>query len=117
VRLSVAVWLKVPDVPVMVKEKVPVAAVLLAVNVRRLVLIVLVGLNEEAVTPVGRLDADSATFPVNPFCGVTVIVLVPLAPCVRLYGDAERLKFGVAATTVTVACLVTDIPAPVTVSV
>src|SRR5258708_35426363 len=78
----------------MVRGKVPVAAVLLAVSVRTLVLVVLAGLNVEAVTPLGRPETDSATLPVKPYCGVTVIVLVPLPPCVRVYGDAERLKFG-----------------------
>ena len=65
---------------------------LLAVSVRTLVLVVLAGLNVEAVTPLGRPETDSATLPVKPYCGVTVIVLVPLPPCVRVYGDAERLK-------------------------
>jgi len=53
---------------------------------------------KEAVTPVGRPEAASATVPVNPFVGVTVIVLVPLAPCatVKEEGEAERLKSGVA---------------------
>ncbi len=66
----------------MVTGKVPVAAVLLAVSVRTLVLAVLAGLNEEAVTPLGR----------------------PLAPwvTVRLLGDAERLKFGAGAGAFTV---------------
>jgi hypothetical protein len=72
-----------------------VAAVLLAVSVRTLVFVVLAGLNAEAVTPLGRPETDSIMLPVKPFCGVTVIVLVPLLPCVRVYGDAERLKFGV----------------------
>jgi hypothetical protein len=83
---------KMPEAPVMVRETVPVAAALLAVNVNVLVLVVLVGLNE-AVTPLGRPDADRLTVPLKPFCGVTVIVLVPLVPCtmVKLFGDAERL--------------------------
>ena len=68
------------------------AAVLLAVSVNVLVLVVLVGLNE-AVTPLGRPDADRATLPVKPFCGVTVIVLLPPVPwvIVTLAGDADRL--------------------------
>ena len=78
----------------MVREKVPVPAVLVALSVRTLVLVALAGLNEEAVTPLGRPVTDNATLPVKPFCGVTVMVLVPLPPCVRVYGDAERLKFG-----------------------
>jgi hypothetical protein len=84
-----------PDVPVTVTVTVPVVAVLLAVSVNVLVLVVLLGLNE-AVTPLGRPDADRLTLPVKPFCGVTVTVLVPLAPCtiVTLLGEAEREKFG-----------------------
>jgi hypothetical protein len=86
----------------MVTREFPVAAVLLAVSVRTLVLAVLAGLNEEAVTPLGRPETDSATLPVKPFCGVTVMVLVPLEPCVRVYGDAERLKLGAGAGAFTV---------------
>ena len=83
-----------PDMPETVSVTVPVAAVLLAVSVNVLVLAVLLGLND-AVTPVGRPDADKLTLPLKPFCGLTVMVLVPLAPCVmlRLLGDAERVKF------------------------
>ena len=71
---------------------VPVVAVPLAVNVSVLVLVVLLGLND-GVTPLGRPEADKLTLPVKPFCGLTVIVLVPLFPwvIVRLDGDAERL--------------------------
>src|SRR6266849_4460818 len=105
VRLSVAVWVKLPEIPVMVREKVPVAAVLVALSVRTLVLVALVGLNEEAVTPLGRPETDSATLPVKPFCGVTVMVLVPLPPCVRVYGDAERLKFGAGLTVSVKLCV------------
>jgi len=78
----------------MVTEAVPVAAVLLAVSVNVLVLAVLLGLND-AVTPLGSPDADKLTLPLKPFCGVTVMVLAPLAPWVmlRLLGDAERVKF------------------------
>jgi len=68
--------------------------VLLAISVRTLVLVVLAGLNVEAVTPLGTLEAESVTLPLKPYCGVTVMVLVPLLPCVRVYGDAERAKSG-----------------------
>jgi hypothetical protein len=86
------VLVKPPDVPVMVTVTVPVAAVPLAVSVNVLVLVVLPGLND-AVTPLGRPDADKLTLLLKPFCGVTVIVLAPLAPCVivKLFGDAERV--------------------------
>ena len=86
------VLVKPPDMPVTVTVAVPVAAVLLAVSVNLLVLAVLVGLND-AVTPLGRPVADKLTLPVKPFCGVTVMVLAPLAPCVivKLFGDAESV--------------------------
>ena len=56
---------------------------------------VLLGLND-AVTPLGRPDADKPTLPLKPFSGMTVIALVPLVPCaiVTLLGDAEREKFA-----------------------
>jgi len=83
---------RLPEVPVIVRVTVPVAAVPLAVNVNVLEAVAGLGLNE-AVTPLGRPDADKLTLPVKPFCGVTVMVLEPLAPCVmlRLLGDAERV--------------------------
>jgi hypothetical protein len=91
----VAVFVKVPDVPVMVTVDVPVVAVALAVSVNVLVLVVLVVLLglKEAVTPLGRPEADKLTLPVKPFCGVTVIVLVPLLPCTRVtpFGKAESV--------------------------
>lgn len=58
---------------------VPVVAVLLAVSVSVLVVVAEAGLNE-AVTPLGRPDADRPTLPVKPFSGVTVTVSVPLLP-------------------------------------
>ena len=95
VRVIVAVCVKPPEVPVMVTREFPVVAVLLAASVSMLVLIVLGELNV-AVTPLGTPEADRATLPVKPPDGATVIVLVPLAPCVtvRLLGIAESLKSG-----------------------
>ncbi len=61
------VFVKLPDTPVTVTVTVPVAAVLLAVNVKVLVLVVLVGLND-AVTPLGRPEADKLMLPLKPFC-------------------------------------------------
>jgi hypothetical protein len=91
VKLIVVVWLVVPEVPVTVTVAVPVVAVLLAVRVRTLVEVV--GFVPKlAVTPVGRPEAERFTDPVKPLIGVTVIVLLPLVPCVMLSedGDAER---------------------------
>src|SRR5947209_1102503 len=95
VRETVVVFVRLPDVPVTVTVTVPVAAVLLAVSVNVLVLAVLLGLND-AVTPLGRPDADKLTLPLKPFCGVTVMVLAPLAPCtiVKLLGDVDNVKLG-----------------------
>ena len=74
------VFVELPEIPVMVTVTVPVAAVLPAVSVNVLVLVVLLGLND-AVTPPGKPDADKLTLPLKPFCGVTVMVLVPVVPC------------------------------------
>ena len=76
---------------------VPVVAVLLAVKVSTLVDVVGFVPNE-AVTPLGSAELESVTDPVKPPEGVTVIVLLPLVPCftVRLEGEAESEKFGVA---------------------
>jgi hypothetical protein len=79
VRETVVVWLKLPEVPVIVTVEVPVAAVALAVSVKELVVVAEAGL-KEAVTPLGRPDADKLTLPVNPFRGATVMVLEPLNP-------------------------------------
>jgi len=134
VRDTVAMLVKLPEVPVMVTVAAPVVAVLLAVSVRALELVVLVGL-KDAVTPLGKPEAERLTLLLKPFCGATVIVLVPLAPCVIaiLFGDAESVKFGGAATvservvafdrlpevpvTVTVAVPVAAVPLAVNVNV
>ncbi len=70
-----------PLVPVIVTVTAPVAAVALAVKVSVLVEVAGFGVNT-AVTPLGKPDAESATFPLKPFDGVTVIVAVPWLPCV-----------------------------------
>ncbi len=97
---------KLPDVPVIVTVTVPVVAVLLAVSVKVLEVVAGFGL-KDAVTPLGRPDGDKLTLPLKPFCGVIVIVLVPLAPCVmlRLLGDVERVKFGGALTVSVAVCV------------
>jgi len=104
VRETVVVVVKLPDVPVTVTVTVPVAAVLLAASVNVLVLAVLLGLND-AVTPLGRPDADKLTLLLKPLSGVTVMVLAPLVPCaiVKLLGDVEREKFGSGALTETLS--------------
>lgn len=85
-----------PEVPVIVTEKVPVAAAAAAANVT--VLVEVVGLVPKlAVTPLGKPEADKLTLPVNPPEGVTVIVLPALLPCVtlKLAGEADSAKSGV----------------------
>jgi hypothetical protein len=91
VSAIVVVFVKLPDLPVIVTVSVPVVAVLLVASVNVLVAVAGFGLND-AVTPLGSPDADKLTLPLKPFCGVTVIVLTPPAPCVmlKLLGDAER---------------------------
>ena len=79
-----------------VTATVPVAAVLVAVNVRELVEVV--GLVAKfAVTPLGRGLADKVTEPVKAFDGVTVMVVPLLLPCTTETeaGAADRLKSAV----------------------
>src|ERR1700723_3696088 len=96
VSASLVVAVKLPEVPVIVTVADPVVAVLLAVSVSTLVPVVGFVPNA-AVTPLGRPDAARVTLPVNPPTSVTVIVLLPLPPCVivRLLGESERVKLGV----------------------
>ena len=65
VRESVAVFVKLPDVPVIVTVAVPVVATLLAVSVKVLEPVVLLGLND-AVTPLGIPEAVKLTLPLKP---------------------------------------------------
>ncbi len=96
VSAIVVLAFKLPEVPLMVTVAVPVVAVPLAVSVSTLVEVV--GLVPKfAVTPLGKPDAVRVTLPVNPPAGITVMVLVPLLPCVmvRLLGEADSVKLGV----------------------
>jgi len=76
----IVVWLvRLPEVPVMVTVTVPMAAVADAVSVSAVE--AGSGLElKEAVTPVGRPVAEKLTLPLNPFCGVTLMMLPPLVP-------------------------------------
>lgn len=118
VRLMLAVWVKVPEVPWTVTVAGPVVAEGPAVRVNVLVVLVLVGLNV-AVTPLGRVEiTDRATLPVKPLIGVTVIVLVPPLPpwiMLRLLGAADSEKFFVAVT-VRLMIVVCDTPPEVPVT-
>src|SRR5690348_571906 len=83
VREITVVLCKLPEAPVMMRVAVPVVAELPAVRVRVLPLVAGLGV-KLAVTPLGKPEADSVTLPLNPFCGVTVMLLVPLPPCTRI---------------------------------
>ena len=93
VRLTVVVLVRLPEVPVIVTVAAPAAALLLAESVNVLVIVAPPGL-KDAVTPVGRPDADKLTVPLKPPSGATLMVLLPFDPCtsVRLFGDAVRAK-------------------------
>jgi len=96
VRLIVVVFNKMPDDPVMVTVTVPTAADALAVSDNVLVVVAGLGLND-AVTPVGRPEADRVTLPTKPFVGVTLIVVDPAVPprvIVTEFGDAESEKLN-----------------------
>lgn len=71
---SVVELLTLPLTPLMVTVNVPMAAVVLAVKVKVLVLVALAGLND-ALTPPGRPEAERLTAPLNPLSGVTLMVL------------------------------------------
>ena len=92
VRESVVLCDSAPDAPVTVTVKVPSVAVLPAVTVSVLVVAVPAGLNE-AVTPLGRPEAERLTLPLNPLSGLTAIVLVAFAPrtTLKLAGEAESV--------------------------
>jgi hypothetical protein len=97
VKLTVVLCESEPEVPVIVTVEVPTVAVELAVNVSTLEVVVLAGLNE-AVTPLGKPDADKLTLLAKPFTLLTVTVLVPLPLCATLTedGEADSEKSGVA---------------------
>src|SRR6202034_74308 len=116
-RLIVAVWVKLPEVPVTVTVAVPAVTELPAAIVRVLAPVVLAGL-KDAVTPLGRPDAARLTLPLKPLWGPTVSVLTTLFPwtTLRLLGDAERLKFGTVITRLIVALWVKLPEVPVTVT-
>ena len=100
VRAMAVDAVNVPELPVRVTVTgPPVAAVLLAVSVSMLEFVAgLVAKN--AVTPLGRPDAESDTAPAKPPTSVTKTVLVALAPwaTVTLAGETESVKPGGGAT-------------------
>ena len=82
-------WVRLPEIPVTVTVAEPTVAVLDAVRVSVLVVVALAGL-KDAVTPAGRPLAERATNPLKLFSGVTVMLLVPLAPCTTLAAVADN---------------------------
>jgi hypothetical protein len=111
----------VPDLPVMVTVKVPVVARLPAVRVKVLADVAGLGVND-AVAPLCKPEAESVTLPLKPFKGVMVTLVVPFAPraMLKLVGDAEREKSGVAVTVremVVEAVKPADVPVTVKVTV
>jgi len=68
VRTRVVVTVRAPDFPVMVTLYTPAAAELPAVNVSMVYPFVGFG-EKDAVTPLGRPDAERVTLPVNPYDG------------------------------------------------
>ncbi len=98
---------------------VPTAAAEVAVNVAVLVVLVEAALNE-AVTPAGKPEAVSATALVKPVLGVTVMVLVPAAPCATLNVEVEAVSekaAGGATVKVTGTVELSEPDLPVTVTV
>jgi hypothetical protein len=87
--------LRVPELPDRLTAKVPVVAVLAAVNVTRLVLVAGF-VSNVAVTPLGKPDAVKFTLPLNPFTGLIVMVLIPEPPCRNdsVETDADNVKLG-----------------------
>src|SRR5260370_8122217 len=78
VRESVAILVKLPEVPVMVTVAVPVVAVALAVSVKELVPVGLLGL-KEAGTPLCLPEADKYPSPLQPSLRRTHILLSPIS--------------------------------------
>ena len=94
-RVIAAVLLTVPEVPVMVTLEVPIGAVAPAPRVTVVEATSGFGL-KDAVTPLGRPEAEKVMFPVKPFLGETVTALKPEVPCTmaKLAGEAESVKPG-----------------------
>ena len=88
-------FVRLPEVPVIVRVALPVVAELVAVRVRTLEVVAGFGLND-AVTPAGKPDTDKPTLPPKPFCSLMVIVVVTLVPSVSVkFGGPESVKPGV----------------------
>ena len=98
----VAVCIVEPDVPLTVTVAAPIVAVAVAVSVNVDATFPFAGGvtgfgANDAVTPLGKPDALNVVAELNPLRLVTVIVLVPVPPCVTVTdeGDAATEKSGV----------------------
>jgi hypothetical protein len=110
VTAMVALPVSAPEVPVTITWVVVAAAVVAAVKVRVLVVLVVGELNT-AVTPAGKPVTARLTVPVKPLCGFAVRVLLPLLPArmEKAVGVAVRVKPGAAVTvTAMVVLLLSD---------
>lgn len=94
-RERVVLLVKLPEIPVTVTVKAPVAAVPLAEKVNRL-LAVAGFVPNAALTPLGKPDAVRLTLPLNPLRGLMEMVVEPEVPCrmLALDGEAEIRKLG-----------------------
>ena len=94
-REMVVLFVKPPEVPEMATVTVPVVAVPVADRVKRLVFVAGF-VPKTALTPLGKPVALKTTLPLNPFCGLIVIVVEPAEPWrkAKLAGDAESVKLG-----------------------
>jgi len=82
---KVVLSVRVPDVPVMVIVYCPTGAEALAVRVIVLFWYPVMEFGEkDAVTPLGKPDAERLTLPLNPFRGFTSTVVPLVAPWPRL---------------------------------
>lgn len=115
--VSVVVALVLPEVPVIVSVAVPPVTEELADKVNVLVPVVVVGEND-AVTPVGSPAIARLTFPVKPYFGMTVTVLlaVPPALMLRLFGEPSKANVGVWIESISETACVSEPDVPVTVT-
>jgi hypothetical protein len=121
VRLIVAVRVRLPDVPVMVTVEFPGLAEAVAESLTTAVEGVIPALNV-ATTPLGTPETVTVTVPENPFCGVSVIVLLPDVPGAMLsvVGEAVKVNDGggtIVSVTAVFALRLPEAPAIVTVAV
>jgi len=95
VRERVVVFIKPPDVPVIVTVKVPGVTVPAADRITR-VLAKVGFVPKVTATPFGKPEAVKLTLPLNPLRGLIEMTVEAEAPCsmLKLAGDAERRKLG-----------------------